>query len=134
MFNRYGALDAALRRPRRIDSLPESSQYQAGELFKTFYLPTPRTSPYKGPSASKGGDGNFGRSNLGNGSSAETETGKLVDIESPAGAQYQPLAQIVQRSNRDVEVPPDDLGVLWSDSGSWSQSGSSLWARYKGAS
>jgi len=37
---------------------------------------------------------------------------RLIDIELPAGAQCQPLAQIVQRSNRNVEVPPEDLNVL----------------------
>ena len=37
---------------------------------------------------------------------------RLIDIESPAGAQCQPLAQIVQRSNHSVEVPPEDLNVL----------------------
>ena len=57
--NRYEALDAALRRPGRIDYFVEfkpASQYQAGDLFKKFYLPTPRTSPYKHPAISKDGD------------------------------------------------------------------------------
>jgi hypothetical protein len=45
--NRYEALDAALRRPGRMDVHVEfklASKYQVGELFKRFYLPTPRTS------------------------------------------------------------------------------------------
>lgn len=39
--NRYEALDAALRRPGRMDVHVEfklASQYQAGELFKRFYM------------------------------------------------------------------------------------------------
>ena len=56
--NRYEALDAALRRPGRIDYLVEfklASQRQAGELFKKFYPPTPRTSPHEDPTTSEDG-------------------------------------------------------------------------------
>ena len=48
--SRYEALDPALRRPGRIDYLVEfklASRDQAGELFKEFYLFTPRASPHK---------------------------------------------------------------------------------------
>jgi len=108
--NRYDALDAALRRPGRIDYLVEfklASQYQVGELFNKFYLSTPRTSPHKGPTTSKDGGGNSRTL-----TSIKPETKKLIDVKSPAVVQDQPLAAIVHRSNRDVEVPPEDLDVL----------------------
>ena len=57
--NRYETPNAALRRPGRIDYLVEfklASQHQARELFKKFYLPTPRTSPYKDLTTTKDGD------------------------------------------------------------------------------
>jgi len=59
IVSRYEALDPALRRPGRFDYLVEfklASRYQVGELFKKFYLPTPRASPYKDPTTSKDRD------------------------------------------------------------------------------
>ena len=118
--NPYQALDAALRRPGRIDYLVEfklASQYQAGELFKKFYLPTPRTSItqrllYKDPTTSKDEDRNRKTPNPGYGTPVEPETEKLIDVESPAGVQDQPLAAFARRRKHNVEVSPEQLDVL----------------------
>jgi len=120
--NRFEALDTALRRPGRMDYLVEfklASQYQVGELFKKFYLPTPRTSesthqrPHsRNSAASKDEDRKRGSSNSGNGAPVEPETEKLVDVGSPMGVQDQPLSMIVHRSKWDVEVSPEQLDVL----------------------
>jgi len=113
--SRYEALDPALRRPGRIDYLVEfklASRYQAGELFKNFYHPTPRTSPYKDSSTSKDEGGNHKRSNPGYGPAAEHETEKFLDLESLTNVQCQPLAAIYHRGERGVEVTAEELDVL----------------------
>jgi len=118
--NRFEALDPALRRPGRMDYHIEfklASQYQIGELFKKFYLHTPRTStPQRPPSqdslTSKDYDRNNRFSNPCNGGPVESETEKLVDVESPMGVRDQPLSTIVRRSNHDVELSPEQLNVL----------------------
>ena len=113
--SRYEVLDPALRRPGRIDYLVEfklASRYQAGELFKNFYHPTPRTSPYKDSSTSKDGDGNHKLSNPGYGAAVEHETGIFIDLESLTNVQCQPLAAIDHRGERDVEVTAEELDVL----------------------
>ena len=114
--NRFEAIDAALRRPGRMDYHIEfklASQYQIGELFKKFYLSTPRTSTPQRPLSqdyltSKDDGRNRRFSNPGNGTPVE----KLVDVESPTGVQDQPLSTIVRRSNHDVELSPEQLNVL----------------------
>jgi len=113
--NRYEALDPALRRPGRIDLTIEfklASQFQAGELFKKFYLPTPRTSPQKAPTTSKDEGGNGTVLTPTYGAPIEPETKKPTDDKSPAGEQDQPFAAIVQRSNRDFDVHLEDLNDL----------------------
>ena len=118
--NRFQTLDPALRRPGRIDYLVEfklASQYQVGELFKRFYLPIPRASTsqlslYKDSMTSKDDDRNRKTSNPAPRTQVEPETEKLIDVESPTGAQDQPLAAGVHRSRRDFEVSPEELDVL----------------------
>ena len=118
--NRYEALDAALRRPGRMDVHVEfnlASQYQVGKLFERFYLPTPRASttqrpPPKDPPAPKDEDGDRKISDSGYGTPAESETEKLIDVELPTGVQEQSLATIARRRKRDVKVSPEELEVL----------------------
>jgi len=118
--NRFEALDAALRRPGRMDYLIKftlASQYQAGELFKKFYLPNRRTStsqrsPCKDPATSTDEDGNLKSSNPGNGALVEPEAEKLVDVESPMGVPDQSLAAFARRRKHDVELSPEELDLL----------------------
>ena len=118
--NKYEALDPALRRPGRMDVHVEfglASRYQIGELFKRFYLPTPRTpiaqrSLSKDPSALEDEDSDLQGSDFGCSAQVEPETEKLVDIEPPAGAQDQSLATIARQMKSDVKVPPEELDGL----------------------
>ena len=118
--NRFEALDPALRRPGRIDYYIEfklASQYQVGELFKKFYLPTPHAStaqwpPYKDLTTSKGESSNRRTSDSGYGSPVGPGTEKIVDVRPPTGVQDQPLAAIVHRSNYDFEVSSEELDSL----------------------
>ena len=117
--NRYEALDAALRRPGRMDVHVEfnlASQYQVGKLFERFYHPTPRTSAtQRSPSkdtTSKDEDSDRKVSDSGYGTPAESETEKLIDVELPTGVQEQSLATIARRRKRDVKVSPEELEVL----------------------
>jgi len=118
--NRFESLDPALRRPGRMDYLVEftlASQYQVGELFKKFYLPTPRTStpprPHsRDPATPEDEDRNRWSSNFGNGAPVEFETEKLVDVGPPTGVQDKPLSAIVRPIEQDVEVSPDQLDLL----------------------
>ena len=121
--NRYEALDAALRRPGRMDVHVEfklASQYQVGELFKRFYLPTPRTSTRtqrslsKDTTTSKDGDDDDDRKtpDSGYGTPAELETEKLIDVELPTEMQGQSLTTITRQRKRDVKVSPEELDVL----------------------
>ena len=103
--NQYEALDPALRRPGRIDHIVEfklASQYQFGELFKRFYLPT----------TSKDEGENRRTSNPGHRTPVEPRTEVLLDAESPMGMQDQPLAALAHRKKREVEVSPEELDVL----------------------
>ena len=118
--NKYEALDAALRRPGRMDVHVEfglASGYQIGELFKRFYLPTPRT-PIARRSLSRDliitedEDEDRLSSDSGYGTLVEPETEKLVDIESPTEVQDQSLATTARRRKRDIHIPPGELDVL----------------------
>ena len=118
--NKYEALDAALRRPGRMDVHVEfglASGYQIGELFKRFYLPTPRT-PIALRSLSRDliitedEDEDRLSSDSGYGTLVEPETEKLVDIESPTEVQDQSLATIIRQRKSDVKVPPEELDGL----------------------
>ena len=135
--NRYEALDAALRRPGRMDvhvGFKLASRYQVGELFRRFYLPSPRTSITqrslsKDTAASKGDGGGRKVSDSGYGTPVEAETEKLIDVELPTGVQDQSLATITRRKKHDIEIPPGNLTFSWSGSGSWFPRGSSQWPR-----
>jgi len=87
--NRYETLDAALRRPGRMDVHVEfklASQYQAAGLFKRFYMPDDVT-PAKVEGAPNGrqGDADSGYST--------PPKEKLVDVELPEGEKLLPLHQ-----------------------------------------
>ena len=119
--NRYEALDAALRRPGRMDVHVEfklASQYQVGELFKRFYLPTPRTTSTaqwpssKDTATSKHEDGDRKVPDSGYNTPSEAETEKLVDVELPLEARDQSLAAVARQRKRDVMITPEELEVL----------------------
>ena len=115
--NRYEALDPALRRAGRMDVHVEfklASQYQVGELFKRFYLPTPRTSTAQRPTSK---DTTISKDDhktpdSGYNTPAEAETEKLIDVELPSEARDQSLAAISRRRRCDVKVPLEELDVL----------------------
>jgi len=117
--NRFESLDPALRCPGRMDYLVKfklASQYQVGELFKRFYLPTPHTSAPHWPlswdsTTSKDGDRNH-RSSNSKSAPIEPETEKFVNVESPIGVQDQPLSIIFRERKRDIEVSPEQLDVV----------------------
>ena len=78
--NRYETLDAALRRPGRMDVHVEfklASQHQAGELFKRFYTPEDATAPAIE-------DHDDGESDKDSGYSTPPKE-KLVEVELPEG-------------------------------------------------
>ena len=118
--NRYEALDPALRRPGRMDVHVEfklASQYQVGELFKRFYLPTPRTSTTRRSSStdtptSKNEDDGRKTPDSGYGTPVEAEAEKLVDIELPSEARDQSLTVIARQRKRDVTIPVGELDIL----------------------
>ena len=117
--NRYEALDPALRRPGRMDVHVEfrlASRYQVGELFKRFYLPTPRATSRRSLSEDILTPGDGGRnpkaSDSGYNTPADSETEKLVDVELPSDVRDQSLAAIARRRKRGVNVSPEELDVL----------------------
>lgn len=113
--NRYEALDAALRRPGRMDVHVEfklASQYQVGELFRRFYSPTPQRSPPKDTPASKDESGDHKASDSGYGTPTEAETEKLIDIELPTEVRDQSLSAIARRRKRDVKLSLEELDAL----------------------
>jgi len=78
--NRYETLDAALRRPGRMDVHVEfrlASGYQAAELFKRFYMPDEATGSASAEDASDDGE-----SDKDSGYSTPSKE-KLVDVELP---------------------------------------------------
>jgi len=107
--NRYEDLDPALRRPGRMDVHVEfmlASQYQVGELFKRFYLPTHRSS------SKDDEDGDRKVSDSGYNTPAKAETEKLIDVESPSDARDQSLAAIARQRKHDVAIPLGELDTL----------------------
>ena len=115
--NRYEALDPALRRPGRMDVHVEfklASEYQVGQLFKQFYLPTPRASAQRLSSsdttASMNADDDPESSDSGYGTPAETE--KLIDTPHPPDVQDQSLAAVSRRRKRNTKISPEELDIL----------------------
>ena len=108
--NRYEALDPALRRPGRMDVHVEfllANRYQVGELFRRFYLPTPRVSTTPRPPSV---DGKV--SDSGYGTPAEAETEKLVDVELPPDIQDQSLSAVIRRRKHIHKISPKELDAL----------------------
>jgi len=113
--NRYEALDAALRRPGRMDvhvGFKLASRYQVGELLRRFYLPTPRTSATKDTATSGDEDDDHKTSDSGYDTPVEAETKKLIDVELPSEVLDQSLAGVARRRKRDVRVSPEELDAL----------------------
>ena len=118
--NRYEALDPSLRRAGRMDvhiELGLASRHQVGELFKRFYLPTPRTSTIlqslsKDTTILKDEDRNPNGPDPGYSTLIELETEKLIDVDLPTGAQDQSLATIARQMKSDVGLSPDELDNL----------------------
>ena len=108
--NRYETLDAALRRPGRMDVHVEfklASQYQAAELFKRFYMPD-ETTTTRVEDVSDDGE-----SDKDSGYSTPPKE-KLIDVELPEGEKLLPshqkevdLAELVLLSDKFKEHIPD---------------------------
>ena len=118
--NRYEALDPSLRRAGRMDVHIEfglASRYQIGELFRRFYLPTPRTStvlrsPSQDTTTLKDGNRSHNGPNSGYGALVEFETEELTDVDLPTEAQDQSLATIARQMKSDIRLSPEKLDVL----------------------
>lgn len=109
--NRYEALDPALRRPGRMDvhvGFKLASQYQVGELFKRFYLPTRRQSS-KDAATSKDEDK---VSDSGYSTPAKAESEKLIDVESPSEVRDQSLAAVSRQRKHEAAIPLGELDDL----------------------
>jgi chaperone BCS1 len=108
--NRYETLDAALRRPGRMDVHVEfklASQYQAAQLFKRFYMPDDVT-PTKVEEVADDGESDK------DSGYATPPKEKLVDVELPEGEKLlasqgkEPdLAELVLMSEKFKERVPD---------------------------
>ena len=108
--NRYETLDAALRRPGRMDVHVEfelASQYQAAGLFKRFYMPDEVTA--NGMEIAS----DDGESDKDSGYSTPSKE-KLVDVELPEGEKLLPspqkkpdLAELVHLSDKFKDHIPD---------------------------
>jgi len=108
--NRYETIDAALRRPGRMDVHVEfrlASQYQAAGLFKRFYMPDDDTA------ASVEDVPDDGESGKDSGYSTPPKE-KLVDVELPEGGKLLPshqkgidLAELGLLSEKFKEHIPD---------------------------
>ena len=118
--NKYEALDPSLRRAGRMDvhvKFGLASRYQIGELFRRFYLPTPRTStvlrsPSKDTTTLKDGDRSHNGPDSDHGALVEFAAEKLIDIDLPTEAQDQSLATITRQTKSDVRLPPEKLDIL----------------------
>lgn len=117
--NRYEALDPALRRPGRMDVHVEfklASQYQVGELFKRFYLPTPRTTSRRPLFKDTQNPGDEPRnpkaSDSGYNTPADSETEKLIDVELPSDVQDQSLSAIARQRKRGVDISLEELDIF----------------------
>jgi len=85
--NRYETLDAALRRPGRMDVHVEfklASQYQAAGLFKRFYMPSEEVTATKVEDVSDDGESDK------DSGYATPPKEKLVDVELPEGEELLP--------------------------------------------
>ena len=113
--NRYEALDAALRRPGRMDVHVEfklASRYQVGELFRRFYLPTQRSSS-KDTTTSKVTGGDHKTPDSGYNSPVEAETEKLIDVELLSEVQDQSLAAVSRRRRKhDTKISSEEVDIL----------------------
>ena len=109
--NRYETLDAALRRPGRMDVHVEfklASQYQASGLFKRFYMPEEKATSTSVEEVSDDGESDK------DSGYATPPKEKLVDVELPEGEGLLPsrekelgLAELALLSEKFKDCIPD---------------------------
>ena len=118
--NQCEALNPSLQHTGRMDihiELGLASRYQIGELFKQFYLPTPRTSTIlwslsKDTTSLKDGDCSHNGPDPGHSALVGFETEEFINVNLPMGAQDQSLAMITRQMKCDIRLSPKKINVL----------------------